>query len=57
MADARARIEGTLRRFTVTVLLAGLVAITLSGCLLVPVPFPAGGGHGHGHRHHHERGW
>jgi hypothetical protein len=35
----------------VTLLLAGAVGVTVSGCLLVPVPI--GGGHGH---HHYDRG-
>jgi hypothetical protein len=37
------------RRFTVTVILATVVAIGSAGCLLVPFPIPTGGGHGHGH--------
>ena len=40
----------TLRALMMTLLLAGAVAVTVSGCLLVPVPI--GGGHGH----HHDRG-
>jgi hypothetical protein len=38
------------RRVVLTLLLAGMVGVTVSGCLLVP--FPVGGG-GHGHRHEH----
>ena len=34
----------------VTMLLAGVVGLTLSGCVIVPVP--VGGGH-----RHHERHW
>jgi len=41
----------TLRALMVTLLLAGAVGVTVSGCLLVPVP--VGGGHGH---HHYDRG-
>jgi hypothetical protein len=40
------------RRIVLTLLLASMVGVTVSGCLLVP--FPVGGG-GHGHRH--ERRW
>ena len=38
------------RRVVVTMLLAGVVGLTLSGCVILPVP--VGGG---GHRHHEGR--
>lgn len=57
MSDARARIVSLLRRYTATALLTSLVAVVLSGCLLVPVPVPAGDGH-HGRNHHgHRHRW
>jgi len=43
--------ERTLRRLILTLLLASVVGISVSGCLL-PIPIPVGGG-GHGH---HQRG-
>ena len=35
-------------------LLVGAVAVSTTGCLLVPVPFPVDGGHGH---HRHSQRW
>ncbi len=45
------------RRVALMLLLASVIGITVSGCLLVPFPVGGGGGHGHGHRHEHRRGW
>ena len=39
----------SLRALVLTLLLAGAIGMTVSGCLL-PVPVPVGGGHGHHHR-------
>jgi len=41
--------NGTLRRVILTLLLASVVGIGVSGCF---IPFPVGDGHGH---HHHRR--
>jgi hypothetical protein len=38
------------RRVVLALLLAGVVGVSVGGCLLVP--FPVWGG-GHGHRHEH----
>jgi len=43
----------TLRALVLSLLLAGTVGVTVSGCLL-PVPIPVGGG---GHGHHHRDRW
>jgi len=41
---------GTLRRLATVLLLVSAVAVSTTGCLLVP--FPVGGGHEHhGHSH------
>jgi hypothetical protein len=42
------------RRIVLTLLLASVVGVAVSGCLLVP--FPVGGG-GHHHRHEQQRRW
>jgi len=43
--------EHTLRRLMLTLLLASVVGVSVSGCLLA-VPYPVGGGH-----HHHRDRW
>jgi len=43
--------QRTLRTLMLSLLLAGAIGATVSGCLLVPFPVD-GGGHGH---HHHGR--
>jgi hypothetical protein len=42
--------ERTLRRLLLMLLLAGVVGVSVGGCLLVPFPVDGGGGHHH-HRH------
>ena len=43
----------SVRGLLLTLLLAGAIGMTVSGCLL-PVPVPVGGG---GHGHHHRDRW
>jgi hypothetical protein len=45
--------QESLRRLLLTLLLAGVVGVSVGGCLL-PVPVPVGGGGGH---HHHHGRW